>query len=671
MKITNSRISTILFLIITLTYCSGYQELIAKSENLFPIIENGLWGYIDQNGKIEIVPKFLTANKFSDGLAAVRLKGTYGYIDRTGEFVLQPQYDYALSFKNGIAKVFFDSKPYYIDKNGNKLFEHDFIEILGFENNNYSVVETKTKKLGVIDLRGNLIIDTVFIKFSPFSKEGLASVIGENHDPYPDDNSLKVIYEVGVINLNGDFVVPYGKYETISEFRNGYAKVEFIKDPTIKNDYKIGMIDTTGNIKFMIPLENWSLDYSKEQFSCGLAIVSIKNYEIDTLDKIGFKTSKRYMGVINELGEIIFSNHKWRAITPFHYNRAFIQDTNYNWYLINKEGTILNEDPYKRLIYDSYSSKVEDLFEDGKQIVKTSKGWGAIDTNGNFVIEPKKIEALTSDSFRKKNIIAIIENQVNEDKYPYLLGFWNIKSEKYVKPQFHSIDYDGFEEELVYVFQDGRLGYIDHNGNYIWREAKSYNPKEITFNIDYMKRGSYYASSPYKEELAGFGGWSSSENAFKKISDQNEFSNNELSLKAASYKDVKYLEKYDAIKLSVANTAVDTFFFDVQDSRLYLKLQAKDRYGIWKDIEYLPSSWCGNSYHSLFLPPNRIWEFIIPVFDGEFKTTLRAELLYKTNSEDKIEKSLYSNEFEGSINPGQFWRMEEYYPSGIMDPYND
>ena len=32
---------------------------------------------------------------------------------------------------------------------------------------------------------------------------------------------------------------------------------------------------------------------------------------------------------------------------------------------------------------------------------------------------------------------------------------------------------------------------------------------------------------------------------------------------------------------------------------------------------------------------------------------------------------IYSNEFQGSINPAQFWRKRGYTPQGLMDPYLD
>ncbi|MBL7973292.1 MAG: hypothetical protein JNJ85_00170 [Candidatus Kapabacteria bacterium] len=108
-----------------------------------------------------------------------------------------------------------------------------------------------------------------------------------------------------------------------------------------------------------------------------------------------------------------------------------------------------------------------------------------------------------------------------------------------------------------------------------------------------------------------------------------------------------------------------------------MKVQALNSKGEWKDIEYLPSSWCGNSYHTLTLNSKHYWTFLTPVYEGEFKTKLRIELKYidptdkSEKRRDKNEITVYSNEYEGSINPGQFWNKREYYPSGLMDPYND
>ena len=123
--------------------------------------------------------------------------------------------------------------------------------------------------------------------------------------------------------------------------------------------------------------------------------------------------------------------------------------------------------------------------------------------------------------------------------------------------------------------------------------------------------------------------------------------------------------------LFISNTTIDTVKFNAQDSRLYMKLQAQNSKGEWKDIEYLPSSWCGNSYHEIELEPNAFWKFTVPNYKGEFQTKIRAELRYIDNDNLKTEKVVYSNIINGSINPGQFWNKRTYYPNGLMDPYND
>ncbi len=50
------------------------------SEGLFPVRENGMWGYIDRKGKVVIEPQFESAKNFSEGFALVSKSGKYGYI---------------------------------------------------------------------------------------------------------------------------------------------------------------------------------------------------------------------------------------------------------------------------------------------------------------------------------------------------------------------------------------------------------------------------------------------------------------------------------------------------------------------------------------------------------------------------------------------------------------
>src|SRR4029079_11871070 len=94
--------------------------------------------------------------------------------------------------------------------------------------------------------------------------------------------------------------------------------------------------------------------------------------------------------------------------------------------------------------------------------------------------------------------------------------------------------------------------------------------------------------------------------------------------------------------------------------------EALDAHGNWKPVEYLPSSWCGNSYHRVFLPAGQLWTFRAPVYDGDFATTMRFALRPKSG-----DAPIYSNEFPGRIYATQFSIRKGHAPAGIMDPYDD
>lgn len=665
------QILAILLTATTLSCQLNAQNVNERTKELYPIIENELWGYIDSLGKVIVEPKFRSAGQFSEGLAPVRLNGTYGYIDQTGDFVIQPKYDVAYSFQKGQAKVYINGKPYYINLEGKITFEHNFSEIHGFGTNDFSIVITKAENYGIINREGQFLVDTIYKRIRPFSDE-LSIVSSRKHETYPNNDKVNPTSETGVINSKGEIIVPFGDYKSISPFRNGYAKVElFVERQNGYYDHK-GVIDSSGKLRFVVPAKKWHFDYGSGHFSEGLATVDIYSVDPDTVEVWSSNDRFSYKGVINSEGNIIFSNDNWEEITPFSNNRAFVKTIDEDWYLINRKGQILNQHPYQEILYETYGGNSEYLFQNGIQLVETEKGWGAIDTMGKYVVEPKDIGFGYRDLYWRGKIVFIKEDiSVDSDKYSYRYGFWNISTGQIINPQFHDINFSEFTEDLIYVMEDDRMGYIDKQGNYVWREKKIEQVSHGGVNIDYMNRGYFYASSPYKEELAGFGGWGGSGNDFKLISNSTKFKNGKLNMIVNPLQREKYWQKYDGMKMYVANTSQDTIFFKAQDSRLYLKIQAQDKNGEWKDIEYLPSSWCGNSYHSLFLPPNYNWEFVIPKYEGEFNTKLRAELLYRKNKDQKENSVLYSNEFYGSINPGQFWRKTPYLPTGLMDPYYD
>lgn len=120
-----------------------------------------------------------------------------------------------------------------------------------------------------------------------------------------------------------------------------------------------------------------------------------------------------------------------------------------------------------------------------------------------------------------------------------------------------------------------------------------------------------------------------------------------ISLEAFPNQIAVFAGQYRGMTLRLINASTAPKAFQASDSRLYIVQEARDQKGEWKPIETLPSSFCGNSYHQVFLGPREFWSFAVPRYEGAFQTKLRFRLKEKN-------MLLYSNEFGGSINPKQF-----------------
>lgn len=658
----------IVFLIIFLLAVEGSGQ---GKTSVHPFTDGERWGYIDIYGKTKIEPVYLVGQNFQEGMAAVRISGTYGYINSEGHIIIPPRFDYALPFENGTAKVYIEGKPYIIDKNGEILFQHSYKSVAAFGLDSTAIVETQTGKFGIVDKKGKLVLDTIFGSIEAFS-EGYAVVNGLKHDPY-SQNKKRPRYEAGVIDRSGRMVVQYGMFKSIGDYKNGLASVKLIKEVKTGKRVKTdgAFIDTAGNIRFLIPEEKWDFGFAFDRFRQNLTAIEIYAGNLDTLESGNADKRNHFMGALNTKGKIVFSDSSWDELTPFSCNRAFVKATDQNWYLINPVGKKITNNTYRDILFNSKTPGLVP-FEDNQAYVKTSEGhWVIIDTNGHIKSNIPAFNFEYSELSRYGSYLVFKKDESTADeKYPYRYGFYNCNNAVLVKPVFSSLGVGTLEDSLIYVGLDNSWGYINQRGDIIWK-GKEGMGKPAKLNIDFMNRGYYYASSPYNRELAHFGGWGGSNNGSKPIDSPRNFPVNQLSVFIDTARKAMWANKFLGVKIFVSNTTLDTFYFDAQDSRLYMKMQALDHKGIWRDIEYLPQSWCGNSYHQVYLAPNAYWEFNAPDYQGELKTKLRVELLYKTRIKQKESVLGYSNIIDGYVNPGQLWRKRGYNARGIMDPYND
>lgn len=620
-----------------------------QTQHLFKITQNDKVGYINEKGKIVISPIFLSGNDFSEGLAAVRLNGMYGFINESGTFVIKPDYDFATNFVHGLTVVYKDGEPLFIDRTGNIALPKTYSGLY-FIDAKKGIITTHSKKQGLIDVyTKQLLIDTVFSSISDF-KNGV-SIVYEYINPIQKQKKKRV----GVIDSTGKFIVPFGKYETIKPFHEGYALVEII-DKRNKDGSTDGVIDTKGNLLFKRPYKNSS--YVDGDFHDGYAKVSLYKYWIPEKKGIISTSEKNYEGFINLKGEIVFNDTNYRYVKDFSNGRAFIKENNKDYILIDTY--------FKRIGNKEFEDIPAETFKNGYAIVETSDGFGIIDTLGNFV---------TKSDYDEIDRVGIIDgyfffsNESDENKT--LFGIADLKGNIISKPIMQEFDRNGFVNGLIKAVINDKLSYITKNGDIIWQQQDDTSTALKPLNIDFMNRGYFYAySTPKNTEADYSGGWATSPNKPNFIKGIN-FPSNSLSITIDTNKIDTFANRFFGFTLFISNTTIDTVKLNAQDSRLYLKLQAQNSKGEWKDIEYLPSSWCGNSYHKIELEPNAFWKFTIPKYYGEFQTRIRAELRYIDNDNLKTEKVIYSNIINGNINPGQFWNKRTYYTNGLMDPYND
>jgi|SRR5579872_6700645 len=143
----------------------------------------------------------------------------------------------------------------------------------------------------------------------------------------------------------------------------------------------------------------------------------------------------------------------------------------------------------------------------------------------------------------------------------------------------------------------------------------------------------------------------------KNVSDKEWLDGNKLALVVRPSEVQRYGQHLRGMRLILVNGTKDVVRLHACDSRIRIVQEAQDATGKWRPIEYLQGSGCGNSYHFVSLDPGQYWEIVAPRYTGRLKTKVRFIL--------QDEETIYSNEFDGTIDPDQFVRKP-----GVTEPVN-
>jgi WG containing repeat len=626
-------------------------------EPLFPIEKNGRWGFINRQGSVVVAPQFRDVGRISCGLAPARLNGSWGFIDLTGKFAIAPAYDFASYFSEGFAQVWKDGRLSIIDTNGRQRFAlpDSIRDMEPFFNGKmkFSAMDNGAIKYLEVDTSGKIspIAETAFSEGFAVVKRG-------------DDSE-----EYGIMDSAGKMAVPFGRYSSIDPFKNGYAQVT--KELNNGTEYITGFLNKQCQEVFWLPLGEHVFD---QYFSEGLIAVLR-----DTAYQPGFFTTTNQIVVwYDTTGKVVMTKPCDQSTMPFHKGRTFAGDIR-NWYLMDKSGRQLSQNRFEWVndFVDNKAIVAEIVYDESLPEVDR---YGIIDTNGNYLVSPQ-FNHVSELGFQSEGLLVAMNEPLRPEhgspEWAPIKKYWGLIDDRgrwLIRPTFTNISSSGFENGLLYVEIDSLYGYVNPQGSFVWQAIK---PEQKTctnldpLNVDYMLRAYCYG---FANKEAGVELDTRNINRASTGAATKGFLPQQFGITVNEQETECFKERFRGVSAYVFNTTTDTVNIDVQDNRLYIVVQALLENGEWKNIEYAPSSWCGNSYYQVSLSPDQFWKFVIPVYDGDKEYTLRLSFRYEKarwDMDNEADKIMYSNTFKGKINPAQFWRKQGYAPGSLMDPYWD
>ena len=139
----------------------GFGDLEVKTESCIPVKENGLWGFLNEKGKVTIKPVYEEIGEPQEYMAMsslgdkelkrvaipVKKNGKWGFVGQNGKEMVKPEYD----------KVGTLSSAPYIDRIGKKKYETTCI---AFQGNSAVLIDTKGKVVKALGGGLTSIIDT-------------------------------------------------------------------------------------------------------------------------------------------------------------------------------------------------------------------------------------------------------------------------------------------------------------------------------------------------------------------------------------------------------------------------------------------------------------------------------------------------------------------------------
>ncbi len=371
-----------------------------------------------------------------------------------------------------------------------------------------------------------------------------------------------------------------------------------------------------------------------------------------------------YEGFTNLKGQIAVNDSSYKRVYDFSCNRAFVRKTDETYMIIDTQGKVVAQHAFDQIMN-------EPRFYDGLAFVSVKDKWGVIDTNANFVIPPTFDVIYTLGMV--EDYFFFGKEKVDKNGYThYSTGICRKDGHILLDAVIQNLDREGFKSGLLKCTIGNKDTYINREGKIVWQESQQASKALRPVNIDYQQYSYFCAQSTENEPFTCYG-----MRSFPQcIADSFGFPPAALSVIVMPEKPDSLAPEHRVRPVFIANTLHREITFNQIWMQLIAYVQALDENKEWQDIEYLPSLECNGGDYAITLEPGYYWKFAMPVYEGDYKTQLRIVLKYidpneapkKIRHREKKEMTVYSNTFEGSVNPGQFWRKENWRPpAGLVE----
>lgn len=338
-------------------------------ENVLKVMQNGKYGLIDLDGKVLLSPIYeqISSLKGIENSLIVKQDGLYGLVDNKGKLIINPKYKEIQSldkkdYKCGYIVKSEDDKSGLIDVSGKVILENKYEKIDNIYGNNYYVIEEEGKQK-VINQTGETLNINDFNKIMQISNSGIV---------FEKDNKY------GVVNFEGEIIIK-PIYDYLEEINTNVYKA--------KLNEKNGIIDLDESQKLPYEYTNIYFDknvqvYIAENEDFTSSIIN-SNFEIKITGIISeINKEKKYIKVkVNDDYKYYnFNLEEKNVYDILKDNTLYMSKNNGKYGFIDKKGNVVVD-----YIYDDATE--QNAY--GYAAVKKDGLWGAIDSNGKVIIEPK------------------------------------------------------------------------------------------------------------------------------------------------------------------------------------------------------------------------------------------------------------------------------------------